>query len=51
MGIKGAGEGATASAPAAIANAVADALRPRRIVINQIPITPARLVELIDAGQ
>jgi carbon-monoxide dehydrogenase large subunit len=51
MGIKGAGEGATASAPAAIANAVADALLPRRIGINQIPITPARLVELIDGAQ
>ncbi len=46
-GIKGAGEGSTASAPGAIANAIVDALRPLPIEINEIPITPHRLLDLI----
>ena len=46
-GIKGAGEGSTASAPGAVANAIVDALRPLPIEINEIPITPQRLLELI----
>ncbi|MXZ06046.1 MAG: xanthine dehydrogenase family protein molybdopterin-binding subunit [Acidimicrobiia bacterium] len=51
LGVKGAGEGSTASAPGAIANAIVDALRPLRIEINEIPITPQRLVELIQAAE
>ncbi|WP_420612653.1 xanthine dehydrogenase family protein molybdopterin-binding subunit [Candidatus Spongiisocius sp.] len=51
LGVKGAGEGSTASAPGAIANAIADALRPLRIEINELPITPQRLVELIRAAE
>ena len=51
LGVKGAGEGSTASAPGAIANAVVDALRPLRIEINELPITPQRLVELIRAAE
>ena len=47
-GIKGAGEGSTASAPGAIANAIVDALRPVPVEINEVPITPQRLLELID---
>lgn len=51
LGVKGAGEGSTASAPGAIANAVVDALRPLRIEIDELPITPQRLVELIRAAE
>ena len=50
-GIKGAGEGSTASAPGAIANAIVDALKPLPIEINEIPITPQRLLELIDQAE
>jgi carbon-monoxide dehydrogenase large subunit len=46
-GFKGAGEGGTIGAPAAIANAVADALAPLRIEITELPITPERLFRLI----
>jgi carbon-monoxide dehydrogenase large subunit len=47
LGAKGAGEGATSSAPAAIANAVCDALRPLEIEIVEMPIRPERLLQLI----
>lgn len=48
-GIKGAGEGATIPSPAAIANAVEDALRQVRpdVVVTEIPITPLRVRRLI----
>jgi len=47
MGIKGAGEGAAVSPPAAIANAIVDALRPLKVEITEMPVTPARLWRLI----
>jgi len=47
LGVKGAGEGGTIPAPAAIANAVEDALRPLRPRINHAPVTPARIVDAI----
>jgi carbon-monoxide dehydrogenase large subunit len=48
-GIKGGGEGGAVGAPAAIANAVADAIRPARITAT--PLTPARVHRAIqDAG-
>jgi CO/xanthine dehydrogenase Mo-binding subunit len=47
LGVKGCGEGGVASPPGAIANAIIDALHPLPIVINEIPITPERLVRLI----
>jgi carbon-monoxide dehydrogenase large subunit len=47
LGVKGAGEGGTIPAPAAIANAVEDALRPFRARVNRAPVTPARIVEAI----
>jgi carbon-monoxide dehydrogenase large subunit len=44
LGVKGAGEGGTLPAPAAIANAVADALRPRGGVnLREMPLTRERL--------
>ena len=50
-GFRGMGEGGTIGAPAAIANAVADALAPLGIEINELPITPERLFRLIEAAQ
>jgi len=48
-GFKGVGEGGTIGAPAAIANAVADALAPLGIAITELPITPDRLFRLLGA--
>jgi carbon-monoxide dehydrogenase large subunit len=43
LGIKGAGEGGAVSPPAAIANAIIDALRPLEVEITEMPMTPARV--------
>jgi carbon-monoxide dehydrogenase large subunit len=48
-GFRGMGEGGTIGAPAAIANAIADALSPLGIEINELPATPERLYRLIEA--
>jgi carbon-monoxide dehydrogenase large subunit len=45
-GVKGMGEGGTIGAPAAIANAVADAVRALGIGITALPILPESLVAL-----
>jgi len=47
LGVKGAGEGGTAAAGAAIANAVADALRPLGVEITDLPLSPARIISLV----
>ncbi|MCY1263843.1 Caffeine dehydrogenase subunit alpha [compost metagenome] len=46
-GFRGMGEGGTIGSPAAIANAVADALSSFGIEISELPITPERLFRLI----
>jgi carbon-monoxide dehydrogenase large subunit len=46
-GFKGVGEGGTIGAPAAIANAVADALAPMGIAITELPVTSERLFRLL----
>ncbi len=46
-GFRGMGEGGTIGAPAAIANAVADALAPLGIDITELPVTPERLFRLV----
>jgi carbon-monoxide dehydrogenase large subunit len=43
LGVRGVGEGGTLGPPAVLANAVADALAPLGIEVNELPITPARL--------
>jgi carbon-monoxide dehydrogenase large subunit len=48
-GFRGMGEGGTIGAPAAIANAVADAVSPLGIDIVELPITPRRLFDLVRA--
>ncbi|MCL2586392.1 MAG: molybdopterin-dependent oxidoreductase, partial [Streptosporangiales bacterium] len=48
LGAKGSGEGSSMSFPAAIANAVADALAPLGITISSLPLTPDRLYDLME---
>ncbi len=50
LGTKGVGEGGAIPAPACIANAVEDALRPLGVRINGLPISPNRLWPLIQEG-
>jgi carbon-monoxide dehydrogenase large subunit len=47
LGIKGLGEGGAIAPPAAIANALADALRPLTVQVNEIPLSPSRVLELL----
>jgi carbon-monoxide dehydrogenase large subunit len=50
-GFRGMGEGGTIGAPAAIANAVTEALAPLGIEIDELPITPERLFRLIEQAR
>jgi carbon-monoxide dehydrogenase large subunit len=43
LGVRGVGEGGTLGPAAAIANAVADALRPLDVDVDALPLTPARV--------
>jgi carbon-monoxide dehydrogenase large subunit len=47
LGVKGLGEGGAIAPPAAIANALADALRPFATQVNEIPLTPDRVLEIL----
>ncbi|HKP18748.1 MAG TPA: xanthine dehydrogenase family protein molybdopterin-binding subunit [Gaiellaceae bacterium] len=50
-GMKGCGEGGAIGPPAAVANAVSDALAPFGIVITRTPVTPQRVFALlVEAG-
>ena len=51
LGVKGAGEGGTIPALASIVGAVEDALSPFGVQLTETPITPARIVELVDAAR
>jgi carbon-monoxide dehydrogenase large subunit len=50
LGVKGAGEGGTLPVPAAIVSAVEDALSSFGVKIDEAPISPMRIVELIRAA-
>uniref|UniRef100_UPI003B3A7958 xanthine dehydrogenase family protein molybdopterin-binding subunit n=1 Tax=Rhodopseudomonas sp. TaxID=1078 RepID=UPI003B3A7958 len=50
FGVKGIGEGGAIAPPAAIANAVNDALRPLGTELMRSPITPHRVVEAVIAA-
>jgi aerobic carbon-monoxide dehydrogenase large subunit len=50
LGIKGAGEGGTIPAIAAVVNAIENALAPFGVVIDRYPVTPQYLSALIDAA-
>jgi carbon-monoxide dehydrogenase large subunit len=47
LGVKGLGEGGAIGPPAAVANAVEDALKPYGAVIRRGPLSPVRVRELI----
>ena len=51
LGAKGAGEGGTIPATAAVVSAIEDALEPFGVRIDDVPVTPDRLLELIEAGR
>jgi aerobic carbon-monoxide dehydrogenase large subunit len=51
LGVKGIGESGTVPAAAAIISAIEDALRDYDIRIEETPISPARLVQLIQASR
>lgn len=51
FGLKGMGEGGAIAPPAAIANAVTDALRAVGAEANEVPITPRRLLAAIDKAR
>jgi len=44
LGVKGVGEGGAVAPPAAVANAVCDALAPFGIEVNTTPVKPEQLV-------
>jgi carbon-monoxide dehydrogenase large subunit len=46
-GYKGVGEGGAIGAPAAVVNAVADALSPFGVTVNRLPLSPERIIELL----
>jgi CO/xanthine dehydrogenase Mo-binding subunit len=46
-GVKGAGEGGRLVAPTAIASAIDDALKPLGVTVNELPMTPERVVAAI----
>ncbi len=47
LGVKGVGESGPISPPAAIANAVIDALSPLKIQLNELPLSPATVAAAI----
>jgi len=49
-GFRGMGEGGTIGAPAAVANALADALAPLGLEITELPMTPERLFRLVESA-
>lgn len=51
IGVKGVGEGGAISPPAAIANAVCDALKPLKVEINTLPVSPNKLRNLIEEAE
>jgi len=48
LGVKGAGEGGTIPGIACIVSAVEDALKPLGVKLNEYPLSPERLLQLID---
>jgi carbon-monoxide dehydrogenase large subunit len=50
-GVKGMGEGGAIAPPAAIANAVRDALAPLGAEVNETPLTPRRVLAAIRRAQ
>jgi carbon-monoxide dehydrogenase large subunit len=51
LGVKGIGEGGAISPPAAIANAVEDALSPFNVRVTRTPLGPSVVLSLIEAAK
>jgi carbon-monoxide dehydrogenase large subunit len=51
LGVKGAGEGGTVGAPGAVIHAILDALAPLGVAHIDMPATPARVWQAIQAGR
>jgi carbon-monoxide dehydrogenase large subunit len=51
LGVKGLGEGGAIAPPAAIANAIEDALKPLGVLVRRGPFSPRRVRELIESIQ
>lgn len=51
LGVKGLGEGGAIAPPAAIANALVDALAPFGVEVNEIPLKPVRVLELLGGAR
>jgi CO/xanthine dehydrogenase Mo-binding subunit len=49
-GVKGGGEGGRMVAPVALASAVEDALRPFGVRVGELPMTPERIVDWVEAA-
>lgn len=50
-GFKGVGEGGTIGAPAAVANAIGDALAPLGARVNSFPLGPSQVLDLIESAR
>ena len=51
LGLKGLGEGGAIAPPAALANAINDALAPLGVEMRHAPVTPRRIVEAVLAAR
>src|SRR5215469_6430932 len=51
LGVKGVGEGGAVAPPAAIANAICDALSPFGVEFNQTPVKPEQIVNAVRAAR
>ena len=51
IGVKGAGEGGTIPATACVISAIEDALSPLGVTLAEYPLSPQRLVELIEKAK
>jgi carbon-monoxide dehydrogenase large subunit len=51
LGVKGAGEGGTIPGIACIVSAIEDALKPLGVKVNEYPLAPERLLQLIDEAR
>jgi carbon-monoxide dehydrogenase large subunit len=50
-GYKGVGEGGAIGAPPAVVNAVADALAPLGVTVTRLPLSPARIVAMVQEAR
>ena len=51
LGVKGLGEGGAIAPPAAIANALVNALAPFGVEVNKLPLKPDRVLQLLQQAQ